>query len=90
MLGSCGELHTTEIRMSRWARGKTRRDHWRNVNIWKEAHVYPIAKFLRIIFLLVAVGTLHVCRVSSETTGLDGLDMCKGGIKMMPREKYYR
>ena len=42
-----GKLHTTEMRMLRWARGKTRLDHVRNVDIWKEAHMYPMAEFLR-------------------------------------------
>ena len=41
------KLHTTEMRMLRWARGKTRLDHVRNVDIWKEAHIYPMAEFLR-------------------------------------------
>ena len=41
------KLHTTEIRMLRWARGKTRLDHVRIVDIWKEAHMYPMAEFLR-------------------------------------------
>ena len=36
-------MHTTEMRMLRWAR----LDHVRNVDIRKEAHVYPMAKFLR-------------------------------------------
>ena len=35
------KLHTTEMRMPRWARGKMRLDHVRNVDIWKEAHMYP-------------------------------------------------
>ena len=50
MLGSKKEgrtLHTTEMRMLRWARGKTRLDHVRNADIWKEAHIYPMAEFLR-------------------------------------------
>ena len=38
-------MHTTEMRMLRWARGKTRLDHVSNVDIWKEAH--PMAEFLR-------------------------------------------
>ena len=37
----------TEMRMLRWARGKTRLDHVRNVDIWNEAHMYPMAEFLR-------------------------------------------
>ena len=41
------KLHTTEMRLLRWARGKTRLDHVRNVDIWKEAHMYPMAEFLR-------------------------------------------
>ena len=40
-------FHTTGMRMLRWARGNTRLDHLRNVDTWKEAHVYPIAEFLR-------------------------------------------
>ena len=42
-----GNYNTTEMRMLRWARGKTRLDHVRNVDIWKEAHMYPMAEFLR-------------------------------------------
>ena len=41
------KLHTTELRMLRWARGKTRLDHARNMGIWKEAHMYPMEEFLR-------------------------------------------
>ena len=45
------KLHTIEMRMLRWARGKTRLDHVtffvRNVDIWKEARMYPMAEFLR-------------------------------------------
>ena len=41
------KLHTTEMRMLRWARGKTRLYHVRNVHIWKEAHMHPMAEFLR-------------------------------------------
>ena len=40
------KLHTTEMRTLRWARGKTRLDHVRNVDIWKEAHLCPMAEFL--------------------------------------------
>ena len=35
------------MRMLRWARGKSRLDHVRNVDIWKEAHIYPMVEFLR-------------------------------------------
>ena len=41
------KLHTTEMNMLRWARGKTRLDHVRNIDIWKEAHMYLMAEFLR-------------------------------------------
>ena len=40
------KLHTTEMRMLRWAREKTRLYHVRNVDIYKEAHMYPMAEFL--------------------------------------------
>ena len=40
-------MHATEMRTLRWARGTTRLDHVRNVEIWKEAHVYPMAEFIR-------------------------------------------
>ena len=40
------KLRTTEMHLLRWARGKTRLDHVRNVDIWKEAHVYPMTEFL--------------------------------------------
>ena len=32
------------MRMLRWASVKTRLDPVRNVDIWKEAHVYPMAE----------------------------------------------
>ena len=60
------KLHTTEMRMLRWARRKMRLDHVRNVD------------------------TCTRWRNSSERRGLDGSDMYKGEIKMMPREIYYR
>ena len=41
------KLHTTKMHMLRLARGKTRLDHAINVDIWKEAHMYPMAEFLR-------------------------------------------
>ena len=41
------KLHKTEMRRLRWARGKTRLDHVSNVDIWKEAHMYRMAEFLR-------------------------------------------
>ena len=40
------KLHTTEIHMLRCAKGNTRLDNVKNVNIWKEAHMYPIPEFL--------------------------------------------
>ena len=41
------KLHTTQMCMLRWARGKMRLDHVRHVDIWKEADMYPKAEFLR-------------------------------------------
>ena len=42
------KLHTTEMCMLRWARGKTRLDHiMTNVDIWKKANKYPMAEFNR-------------------------------------------
>ena len=40
-------MHTTEMRILRWARRKTRLDHVRNVERWKEARMFPMAEFLR-------------------------------------------
>ena len=40
------KLNSAEIRMLRWARGKTRLDHIRNEDIRKEAHVKPVETFL--------------------------------------------
>ena len=41
------KLHTTEMSMLRLPREKTKLDHARNVDIWKEALIYPMAEFLR-------------------------------------------
>ena len=38
--------NSAEMRMLRWARGKTRLDHIRNEGIRKEAHVKPVETFL--------------------------------------------
>ena len=38
--------YSTEMRMLRWARGKTRLDHIRNEDIRKEVHVKPVETFL--------------------------------------------
>ena len=40
------KLNSAEMRMLRWARGKTRLDHIRNVDIKNEAHIYPVETFL--------------------------------------------
>ena len=40
------KLQATEMCMLRWARGMTRLDHVKNVDIWKEAHMYWMAEFL--------------------------------------------
>ena len=41
------KLHTTEMRMLRWARDKTKKDHIKNEDIWREANVEPMTTFLR-------------------------------------------
>ncbi len=41
------KLQTTEMRMLRWARGKTKKDHIKNEDIWREANIEPITMFLR-------------------------------------------
>ena len=40
------KLNSAEIRMVKWARGKTWLDHIRNEDIRKEAHVKPVETFL--------------------------------------------
>ena len=40
------KLNSAEMRMLRWARGKTSLDHIRNEDIRKEAHVKPVETFL--------------------------------------------
>ena len=40
------KLNSAEMRMLRWARGKTRLDHIRNEDIRKEAHVKPVETVL--------------------------------------------
>ena len=39
------KLNSAEMRMLRWARGKTRLDHIRNEDIRKEAHLKPVETF---------------------------------------------
>ena len=41
------KLHTTEMRMLRWAGCKTKKDHINNEDIWREANVEPMTTFLR-------------------------------------------
>ena len=40
------KLNSTEMRILRWARGKTRLDHIRNEDTRKEAYVQPVETFL--------------------------------------------
>ena len=40
------KLNSAEMRMLRWARGKTKLDHIRNEDIRKEAHKTPVETFL--------------------------------------------
>ena len=41
------KLHTTEIRMLRWIRRKTRLDHVISVDVYMERGMYPMAEFTR-------------------------------------------
>ena len=41
------KLHTTEMRMVRWAGGKTKKDHIKNEDIWREANIERMTTFLR-------------------------------------------
>ena len=34
--------HTTDMRMMRWARGKTKKDTIKNEDIWREANIEPM------------------------------------------------
>ena len=40
-------LHVAEMRMLRWIRGETRKDHVRNQSIQEDAKVCPMSTFLR-------------------------------------------
>ena len=39
------KLHATEMRMLRLARGKTKEDHIKNEDIWREANIKPMRTF---------------------------------------------
>ena len=41
------KLHTTELRMLRWARGKTKKDHFKNEDICREANIDTMTTFFR-------------------------------------------
>ena len=42
------KLHTTEMRIMSWAtRGKTKKYHIKNEDIWREADIEPMKTFLR-------------------------------------------
>ena len=41
------KLHTTEMISMIWARGKTKKDHIMNEDIWREANLEPMTTFLR-------------------------------------------
>ena len=41
------KLHTTDMRMLRWARGNTKKDHIKNEDIWREANIESMTIFLR-------------------------------------------
>ena len=66
------KLHTTEMRMLRWARGKTKKDHIKNEDIWREANVEPMTTFLRKKRLRLYG---HVLRKEGEDTTKKMLNM---------------
>ena len=65
-------LHTTDMRMLRWARGKTNKDHVKNEDIWREADVEPMTTFFRKKRLRWYV---HVLRKEGEDTTKKMLNM---------------
>ena len=64
------KLNSAEMRMLRWARGKTRMDHTRNEDIRKEAHVKPVETFLEnktnVVWPLLEARTQpHLCKIAA-------------------------
>ena len=78
------KLHTTEMRMLRWARGKTKKDHIKNEDIWREANVEPMTTFLR-KKRLRWYG--HVLRKEGEDTTKKMLNMQVQGKRRRGRPK---
>ena len=78
------KLHTTEMRMLRWARGKTKKDHIKNEDIWREANVEPMTTFLR-KKRLRWYG--HVLRKEGEDTTKKMLNMQVQGKRIRGRPK---
>ena len=63
------KLNSAEMRMLRWARGKTRLDHIRNEDIRKEAHVKPRKQKTKVVWpLLETRKQTHLCEIA-ETRG---------------------
>ncbi len=61
------KLNSAEMRMLRWARGKTRLDHIRNEDIRKEAHIKHVVTFLenkRLIGHCLRREPNHICAKS--------------------------
>ena len=46
------KLHTTDMRMLRWTRGKTNEHHTKNEDRWREANIGTMTTFLRKRLLL--------------------------------------
>ena len=70
------KLDSAEMRMLRWARGKTRLDPIRNEDIRKEAHVKSVETFLenkrlfKVVWLLLETRTQpHLCEIASKARG---------------------
>ena len=78
------KLHTTEMRMLIWARGKTKKDHIKNEDIWREANVEPMTTFFR-KKRLRWYG--HMLRKEGEDTTKKMLDMQVQGKRRRGRPK---
>ena len=70
------------MRMLRWARGKTKKDHVKNEDIWREAKIKRMTTFLRQKRLRLYV---HVLRKEGEDTTKKMLTM-QGKRREGPRK----
>ena len=62
------KLHTTEMRMLRWARGKTKKEHIKNEDIWREANIEPMTTYNGKRWLIMARPCVKEGRKEGEYT----------------------